>query len=215
MFMNSRIFSIIRQITNDVNALFLEQNRRWAHPIGQRLNMNRHLTLLLAGLTLTAALTINAASTLQVGSPAPALKANTWVKGDAVAKFEAGKVYVVEFWATWCPPCRKSIPHLTKLAGEFQGKVSFIGVSVWEREKDEKAREQKVATFVKGMGDQMNYTVATDTAEQFMAKNWMQAAGQNGIPTAFVVGKDGKIAWIGHPMDGLDQALKKATAAQN
>ena len=52
-----------------------------------------------------------------------------------------------------------------------------------------------------------------DTPDNNMAKTWMMAAGQNGIPCAFVVGKDGKIAWIGHPMAGLDKAVKQALAA--
>ena len=42
-----------------------------------------------------------------------------------------------------------------------------------------------------------------------MATNWMKAAGQNGIPTAFVVDKKGLVAWIGHPMAGLDKVLPK------
>ncbi|MDR2697542.1 MAG: hypothetical protein LBB40_03590, partial [Holophagales bacterium] len=39
---------------------------------------------------------------LKVGSAAPALQVSRWVKGDGPSKFESGKVYVVEFWATWC-----------------------------------------------------------------------------------------------------------------
>ena len=44
-----------------------------------------------------------------------------------------------------------------------------------------------------------------------MAKNWMTAAGQEGIPTAFIVNKEGKIAWIGHPME-MDKPLEKIVA---
>ena len=52
---------------------------------------------------------------LAAGSPAPPLTVDAWVKGDAVKAFEPGKVYVVEFWATWCPPCVKNIPNLNAL----------------------------------------------------------------------------------------------------
>jgi thiol-disulfide isomerase/thioredoxin len=70
----------------------------------------------------------------------------------------AGKgkqTYVVEFWATWCGPCRVSIPHLTELQKKFKTQgVTFIGVS------DE--TEDKVKPFVDKMGDKMDYTVAVD-----------------------------------------------------
>ena len=59
---------------------------------------------------------------LQIGDAAPELKVEKWVKGDPVTTFEKGKVYVVEFWATWCPPCIKSIPHLTELQKQYKEK---------------------------------------------------------------------------------------------
>lgn len=142
---------------------------------------------------------------LNVGDRAPALAGQKWVKGEPVAAFEKGKVYVVEFWATWCPPCRASIPHLSELQAKFKDKgVIVIGQNCWERDAS------KVAPFITKMGDKMNYRVALDTDSGAMAKSWMAAAGQDGIPTAFVVDKAGKIAWIGHPMDGLDEAVAKA-----
>jgi len=149
-----------------------------------------------------------AQETLVVGSKAPPIKVAKWVKGTPVKSFEKGKVYVVEFWATWCGPCLASIPHLTELANEFKGKATFTGVSVWEEKNPTSdAYQQKVVDFVKEMGSKMDYNVAVDDRTGTMAKSWMAAAKQNGIPTAFVVGKDGNIAWIGHPMNGLDRVL--------
>lgn len=153
------------------------------------------------------------AQTLKVGDPAPQLTVSKWVKGAPVKSLADGKVHVVEFWATWCGPCKTSIPHLTELAKQFKGKADFTGVSVWEQD------QTLVAPFVKQMGDKMNYNVAMDIVpagakggEGAMAKGWMTAAGQNGIPTAFVVDKTGKIAWIGHPMDNLDGVVSKVIA---
>ena len=141
--------------------------------------------------------------TLNVGDPAPALKPGKWIKGDAVPKFEKGKLYVIEFWATWCGPCRASIPHLSELQKQYPD-VIFIGQDVWER------NEAAVEPFVNQMGDKMKYRVAMDNPSGetgFMAINWMVAAGQDGIPTAFVIDKESRIAWIGHPMR-LDRVLK-------
>jgi len=152
-----------------------------------------------------AALTMNAtAATLNVGDPAPDLNVSQWVKGSSIEKFEPGKTYVVEFWATWCGPCRTTIPHLTEMAHKFKDKVTFIGMDVFEHGSAD-AVEKSVKKFVDGMGEKMDYHVAMDK-EMFMADHWMKAAGQNGIPCAFVVDKT-KVLWIGHPMAGLEQVL--------
>ncbi|MGQ9657588.1 MAG: TlpA family protein disulfide reductase [Fimbriimonadales bacterium] len=171
------------------------------------------MRLALTGAVLLLALS-SWAQTLKVGDTAPALPVAQWVKGQPVKQFEKGKVYVVEFWATWCGPCRRSIPHLTKLAEKYKDKVTIIGVSVWERtdENDPNAHIQRVEQFVQEMGDQMNYTVAVDNAEGVVATTWMEAAGQDGIPTAFVIDPRQRIVWIGHPMANLDEVLDKVVA---
>jgi tetratricopeptide (TPR) repeat protein/thiol-disulfide isomerase/thioredoxin len=148
---------------------------------------------------------------LGVGDPAPKLDVKSFVKGEPIPTLEPGKLYVVEFWATWCGPCRVSIPHLTELQRKYKDKgVTFLGVSVWEHDQD------AVVPFVKSMGDKMEYSVAMDQVPEGekgkMAETWMEAAGQSGIPTAFIV-REGKIAWIGHPMQ-LDQALAKTSAKE-
>jgi thiol-disulfide isomerase/thioredoxin len=148
------------------------------------------------------AVTASAAGKLGVGDAAPKLEVKEFVKGEPVAQFEKGKTYVVEFWATWCGPCKESIPHLTALQKKHKD-VVFIGVSVSERDP------KGVKPFVEKMGDKMNYRVATDDVsggEGKMSKNWMDASGQEGIPAAFIINGDGKIAWIGHPLE-MDEPL--------
>jgi thiol-disulfide isomerase/thioredoxin len=137
------------------------------------------------------------AQSLKVGSPAPKLAVSKWVKGQPVT-LEKGKIYVVEFWATWCPPCLKSIPKLTEMQKKYQGKATIVGVSIAERGED---IPTQVTNFVNKMGSQMDYNVALDEASGTMARTWMDAAGQEGIPAAFIIGKDGNIAWIGNPLD--------------
>jgi len=164
--------------------------------------MKRLAVLLLASL---AASNLNAAP-IGIGDGAPALKISRWVKGDAIPSLDSNKTYVVEFWATWCGPCKVSIPHLTELAHDFTN-ITFIGVDVFENGDHPDAL---VSDFVKRMGDKMDYHVGMDTADKFMADNWMKAAGQNGIPTAFLI-HQGQIFWIGHPL-ALEKPLTEITA---
>jgi thiol-disulfide isomerase/thioredoxin len=132
------------------------------------------------------------------GAPAAALAVAHWVKGEPV-DISTG-VHVVEFWATWCPPCLTSIPHLTELQEKFKDRgVNIIGVS------DEELAT--VETFVKKMGDKMAYTVAIDAGAT--SKGYMGKYGVGGIPHAFVV-KDGEIVWHGHPMAKLEAAIEDA-----
>lgn len=151
---------------------------------------------------------------LKVGDSAPKLQVGEWVQGEPVTNFEKDKVYLVEFWATWCGPCRVSIPHLNELHQKYQDKgLIVIGQDVFERD------EKLVAPFVKQMGEKMTYRVALDDKsgnnKGAMAVNWMEAAGQSGIPTAFLVNKEGKIAWIGHPMTLKESLIEEVLAGRH
>ncbi len=137
---------------------------------------------------------------LTIGDPAPSLKTATWLKGEVVPAFQKGEVYVVEFWATWCGPCKDNIPHLTELAKKYEGKASIIGISIWESLDAEEADPlKKVKSFVQSQGDQMDYIVAADSPKNLIANSWMKPASEEGIPCSFIVNGDGKVAWIGHP----------------
>lgn len=155
-------------------------------------------------LALLCSLMCMPAMATELGDEAPPLKIKEWIKGKAV-DLEKGKgehIYVVEFWATWCPPCRKSIPHLTEMQKKYKDKgVIVVGIS------DEKA--SKVRPFVEKMGDKMDYVVAVDDSDK-TGRAYMQAFGIRGIPHAFIVGKTGDILWHGNPADPnekMDQVL--------
>ena len=142
--------------------------------------------------------------TLKVGDPAPPLKATKWLQGTEVKSFEKGKIYIVEFWATWCGPCIVMMPHMSEMQEEYKDKsVTFIGYTA----KDPGNSAEKVAKFVEKRGPKLKYTFAyADDRDTYEA--WMTAAGQGGIPCCFVVDKDSRVAYIGHPMY-LDEVLPK------
>ena len=117
------------------------------------------------------------------GQQLPALALNYMGKQPELA----GKPLLVEFWATWCPPCRKSIPHLNEIYAKYKAQgLQIVGIT------DED--ETTVKKFQKQIP--MDYNVAINTPgsiyEQF---------GIKAIPTAFLVDKSGKIVWTGHPME--------------
>lgn len=158
----------------------------------------------LIGCLVALAASVVSAQSLGIGDAAPALKQGAYVQGEPVNSFEPGKVYVMEFWATWCGPCVDSIPHVNKLQQTYADSVVVIGQNVWEQD------ESRVQPFIERMGEQMTYRVALD-ADGAMAESWMKAAGQNGIPAAFIVNQQGQVAWIGHPMQ-MDEPLAQIVA---
>lgn len=129
---------------------------------------------------------------LTEGRPAPPLEGVEWIAGEPVEPGD-GPV-VVEFWATWCAPCRTSIPHLTELQRRYAGRLRIAGLS-WE-ERD------AITPFVAEMGEEMDYAVGRIPRE--LAATWMD--GVTGIPHAFLLDADGRIVWQGHPM-ALDRPL--------
>ena len=141
-----------------------------------------------------------------LGEKAPPLTIKEWVKGDPVdvTKADGKNVYVVEFWATTCAPCRQSIPHLTEMQKKFKDKnVTFIGVST-----DDAKTVSEVKPFVEKMGDKMNYVVAIDK-DGATSKAYMDAHYIMGIPHAFIIDQSGRIVWHDHPLASLEDSLEK------
>lgn len=159
-----------------------------------------------------------AKATLKVGDAAPPINVDRWVKGDAVTAFAKGTVYVVEFWATWCPPCREQIPHMTELAHKYED-VVFLAIASRERGVggsgiDNDPRLRGVTKFVQEQGAKMDVFVGYE-ANMKMYKAYMDASGETGIPHVFIVDAESKIAWMGYPWDmdrPLAEAVKKSGA---
>src|SRR6478752_843462 len=92
-----------------------------------------------------------------------------------------GKVVLVNFWATWCPPCRAEIPDLVKLQEKYRDKLVVLGIS-----EDEDASPQEVKAF--GAEQKMNYPIVMLTPE--LSKIFK---GVSALPTTFVIDPEGKI----------------------
>jgi thiol-disulfide isomerase/thioredoxin len=204
--------------------------RPYSPPSGENAMFQRTMTLAAAALMSASALAQTADTTpkpqapksdqarpdvkpLTIGDPARPIDIQHWVKGDKVAEFKPGNVYVVEFWATWCPPCRDGMPHLSELQTKYKDyDVTIIGISDEDLPTVEGFLKQTNKKLSKPWNEVIQYTLATDPDKSAKTDYWV-AAGQDklGIPSAFIVGKDQKIEWIGnpHPMagDGFDKAL--------
>jgi thiol-disulfide isomerase/thioredoxin len=128
-----------------------------------------------------------------VGRPAPPFVLAT-ADGDAVDLLELrGKVVVIDFWATWCPPCVKALPLLHEVADWVRTEelpVTVLTVNVWEianpQENDPDARLEKVKAFWEKKG--FSLPVAMDYSDDTAT-----AYGLTGIPATFVIRSDGVV----------------------
>ena len=181
-------------------------SRRWTQMLGA-------MVVAAAGLVQARAAEAGAdkAPQLNLGDPAPRLQVGQWLQGEPVAALASGTVYVVEFWATWCGPCRASMPHLTSLQKDYKDYgVTFVSISDEPLETVTKFLDSTDKASGKKWNDIIGYTLTTDPDKSVKA-DYFTAAGRTGIPSAFIVGKDGRIEWIGNPHpeadDGFDKAL--------
>jgi thiol-disulfide isomerase/thioredoxin len=147
----------------------------------------------------------------KVGDAAPELRVSEWLRGEPVSHFERGRVYVIEFWATWCGPCIHAMPHLSEVQRQYMDKgVTVIAVDVMDEDVG------AARALMKRLGANVENRVAIDantTGEKVgaTAKAWLGANRE--IPRCVIVDRDTKIAWIGHPkrVDGPLHAICAGT----
>ncbi|MGF1530780.1 MAG: TlpA disulfide reductase family protein [Puniceicoccaceae bacterium] len=109
-----------------------------------------------------------------------------------------GKAVLLEFWATWCPPCLESIPHLNQIHADFAD-MGLVIASLTEEDPT------TIRTFMRKQV--IDYPVGSDISNEMARVFGVQA-----IPTAFLTNRSGRIIWAGHPLSLKKDHLVEALA---
>jgi peroxiredoxin len=135
------------------------------------------------------------------GKPAPDFTMQTLDGKSVKLSDQKGSVVLMDFWATWCPPCRKSLPHVQKLSDD-KG-LATKGLKVWAVNAQE--TKDKAQKFVDE--NKYSFTVPMDASGAAMKEYLI-----TGIPTTIIVGRDGVIkkVFIGYGGEESDKEMEKA-----
>lgn len=131
-----------------------------------------------------------------------------WLRGQPLTSFQPGKVYIVEFWATWCASCVAALSDLVQLQEKYRDSgVEVLGIAAGERAQTAEKARSKLDAWLTEKLPNLNYRVGLDYTRE-MDELWMDSSFSIGISTSFVVDRDGHIAFIGSPTQ-LEEVLPK------
>ncbi len=136
------------------------------------------------------------------GKKGPALFAETWVSAQPDL---TGKVVIIDFSATWCPPCRASFPHMSQLQEKFRGSLEIIAIT---NETPQAFRDGLTKYNIAPAS--IKFSVASDPATRTM-----KAVNGNAWPHALVLSADWVVRWQGHPAELNEQTLRQIIAANS
>ncbi|MBY5571467.1 TlpA family protein disulfide reductase [Rhizobium leguminosarum] len=147
-------------------------------------------------------------SYLGIDSPAPPINVQHWLRGDPLSNFQLGKIYILDFFATTCGYCRPALTYLEQLQEGYRD-MGVEAIAVASREEAATADDARaqVDAWVSKWLPYSKIRIAFDYSGE-MDEHWMDASLSFGVPQAFVVDRDGSIAFIGHP-DMLEDVLPK------
>lgn len=179
-------------------------NRRWTYVASCAAGLLIGVSLLVA-IGSRAALGAGDGPESLTGKEAPDFSLKTVDDKDVKLSSMKGSVVVLDFWATWCPPCRKSLPHIQKLSEDSDlAREGLKVLAVNDREG-----KDKIEPFLKD--NKYTFTVPMDTEGKVMGDYKV-----TGIPATVVIGRDGtvKAAFVGFSGDEsvkqVDEAVKAA-----
>ncbi len=145
------------------------------------------------------------AADLKVGAPAIEFDADTLNGSVSFPDDYKGKIVLLDFWATWCPPCREEVPNIVKVYEQFHGRgLEILGVSL-----DRPNKTQEIKDFMSEFG--MTWDQIYDG--KYWKAEIAQLYGIDSIPRAFLVdGDTGLILAMGDELRGagLQEAVMKA-----
>ena len=116
-----------------------------------------------------------------LGLKGPDIEVEKWLTAEPAT---SGKFVLIDFWATWCPPCRRAIPVLNQISKEFADRLTVIGVS-----------NETEAEVAKMTDPVIAYSVAIDPKERME-----RTLEVNGIPHAILIDPSGIVRWEGYPL---------------
>jgi thiol-disulfide isomerase/thioredoxin len=156
------------------------------------------------------------ATTFGIGSPAPSIDVTDWIHPGSVRPvqpfnaFAPGTIYVIEFWATWCEHSRAAFPLLAKLQRTHPRDVAIITIGL-DLPEDVRGFLSDSDPDVRELAAEAGMCCIVADVDGSVQESYMDAVLEAEVPAAFIVGRDGRVEWIGHPLE-IEEPLERIVA---